>query len=271
MAERPEPWTVDPDDPRAPPQEIWDRLTQEQRQRVLDSLPSEFPPSEACPPEGDLHTEAVYGARTALRRFFSKTGRGNIYVGTHLGVHYPGQHGFSADVVAVLDVPTHPRSHWVVSAEGKGIDFALDVLVLEYRRKSAVSNVERYAKLGIQEYFVFDRTKRRLQGFELQSDGWSYSAIVPQHRHHASRVLGLDLTIHGECLGFCIGDAVLPGVEALVAQLERRIDDDHSRLTTAQAIAEKETERANRAEARLEEALAELERLKGQGHGQGPS
>src|SRR5687767_5614690 len=109
MTQRPEAWLVDPDDPRAPPQEVWDRLTEAERQRVVDSLPSEFEPRESQPPEGDLHTEAVYGARTALRRFFGKTGR-SIYVGTSLPVYYPELTMFSPDVMAVLDVPTHDRS-----------------------------------------------------------------------------------------------------------------------------------------------------------------
>ena len=39
MSQRPEPWIVDPDDPQAPPQDVWDGLTEEQRQHVLDSLP----------------------------------------------------------------------------------------------------------------------------------------------------------------------------------------------------------------------------------------
>ncbi|WP_426755543.1 hypothetical protein [Myxococcus sp. Y35] len=37
-----EPYHVDPDDPRAPPQEIWDALSPEERQRICDSLPSKF-------------------------------------------------------------------------------------------------------------------------------------------------------------------------------------------------------------------------------------
>jgi hypothetical protein len=43
-------WIVDPDDPRAPPTEIWERLTPEQRAAVIEALPSEFPASEVSPP-----------------------------------------------------------------------------------------------------------------------------------------------------------------------------------------------------------------------------
>ncbi|WP_437899553.1 hypothetical protein [Sorangium sp. So ce124] len=47
MQRAPTSWVIDPDDPRAPPQELWDRMTPEERQRVLDTLPSKFEISKA--------------------------------------------------------------------------------------------------------------------------------------------------------------------------------------------------------------------------------
>lgn len=282
MSQRPEPWVVDPDDPRAPPQELWDRLTESERQHIVDSLPSEFPPNEARPPEGDQHTEAVYGARTALRRFFGKMGR-SIYVGTNLPVYYPGRSMFSPDVMAVLDVPTHPRPSWIVSREGKGLDFALEVIVLGHRRKDVERNVELYAQLGIREYFVFDRPKLRLQGFRLRSGGHGYEALAPQHGQFASAVLDLNLQIEGERLRFYAADAALPGADDLIEKLEGFVDSLEDRLAAAESRAEEEARRAEEearraqeearraqeearraesAEARLQHALAELERLR---------
>jgi hypothetical protein len=40
MQHAPASWVIDPDDPRGPPQEIWDQMTPAERQRVVDSLPS---------------------------------------------------------------------------------------------------------------------------------------------------------------------------------------------------------------------------------------
>jgi Uma2 family endonuclease len=261
MSQHPDPWLVDPDDPRAPPQEIWDRLTETQRQRVLDSLPSEFEATEARPPEGDLHTEEVYGARTALRRFFGKTGR-SIYIGTNLPVYYPGQAMFSPDVMAVLDVPIHPRSSWVVSREGKGLNFALEVIVLGNRRKDVKLNVERYATLGIGEYFIFDRPKLRLQGFRLRHTGGEYEQLIPQHGRLPSKVLWLDLGVERGRLRFFVGDAELPGADELILKLEGFVNDLETRVANAERRAEEEAHRADEMRSRLEEALAELERLK---------
>lgn len=36
-------WSVDPEDPRAPPQEVWERLTPAERDRLVASLPTDMP------------------------------------------------------------------------------------------------------------------------------------------------------------------------------------------------------------------------------------
>ena len=276
MSERATRWMIDEEDPRAPPQEVWDRLTEDERERIVDSLPSEFPPSEANPPEGDVHTEVVYGTRTALRRFFGKTGR-RIYVGTNLPVYYPGRSMFSPDVMAVLDVEPHQRHSWIVSHErGKGLDLALEVIVRGSRRKDIDRNVALYADLGIHEYFVFDRPRLRLHGFRLRDAGSGYEPILPQHGRFTSRVLGLDLCVERERLRFYTGDAELPGAEELIGKLEGFVDDLEARIAAAEERAEEESRRAEQesrraeeesrraehAEAHVRELTVELERLK---------
>jgi hypothetical protein len=214
----------------------------------------------------------------------------SIYIGTNLPVYYPGRLMFSPDVMAVLDVATHPRPSWTVSKEGKGLDFALEVIVLGHRRKDTVRNVELYARLGISEYFVFDRPALRLQGFRLRAAGQAYEPIVPQHGYFASLVLALNLRVDGERLRFYAGDAELPGASELIDQLEGFVDGLEDRLLAAEGRAEEEARRAEEearraeeearraeeearraeeearradsAEARLNEALAELARLK---------
>ncbi len=48
------------------------------RARIVDSLPSEFPVSEAHPPEGDPHYEAKGRTREVLGSFFSRIGRAEL-------------------------------------------------------------------------------------------------------------------------------------------------------------------------------------------------
>lgn len=278
-----EPYRIDPDDPRAPPQEVWERLSAEERARIVDRLPSEFPVSEAMPPEGDPHFDAKVRAREVLDGFFARIGR-KVYLGSELPVYYPGESMFSPDLIAVMDVETHSRMRWVVSAEGKGVELALEIHVAGERRKDLERNVERFARLGIREYFLFDRGRLRLMGWRLDEERRVYRPIVPQHAFYTSEVLGLQLQLEGERLRFYVGGAVLPEAEELISTLERMVqaaeehrseearlreeearlreEEVHRREQAEQRLAEEERRR-EQAERKLSEALAELERLRG--------
>ncbi len=262
-------YRVDPDDPRAPPQELWERLTPEERARIVDSLPSEFPVSEANPPEGDPHFEAKVRAREVLGGYFSRIGR-KVYLGCELPVYYPGERMFAPDVIAVMDVEPHSRMRWVVDAEGKGLDLALEVHVAGERRKDLEKNVERFARLGIREYFLFDRGRLKLTGWRLVGEGRRvYQPILPQQGFYTSEVLGLELQLEGERLRFFHGRAPLPEADEMIATLERMVGEAEAHRTEeAQLRAEleqrlaQESLRREESERKLAEALAELERLR---------
>jgi Uma2 family endonuclease len=269
-------YRVDPDDPRAPPQELWERLTPEERARIVDSLPSEFPVSEANPPEGDPHFEAKVRAREVLGGYFSRIGR-KVYLGCELPVYYPGERMFAPDVIAVMDVEPHSRMRWVVSAEGKGLDLALEVHVAGERRKDLEKNVERFARLGIREYFLFDRGRLKLTGWRLAVEGRRvYQPILPQQGFYTSEVLGLELQLEGERLRFFHGRAPLPEADEMIATLERMVGEAEAhrteeaqlrseleqRLAQEEQLRTEEVRRREESERKLAEALAELERLR---------
>jgi Uma2 family endonuclease len=286
----PEPlWIVNPERPRAPPDEIWDKMSPEERRRVVDALPSEFEIAGALPPEGDLHFTAKIEARDVLGGYFQRVRR-SVYIGNELAVYYPGEDVFAPDVIAVLDVGTHSREKWVVREEGKGVDFAMEIIVHGNRRKDLKRNVERYARLGISEYFVFDRGRLQLTGHRLPATGArSYEPILPRAGLYTSHVLGLDVRIEGAGLRFYHAAMALPDSKELIGSLERIVDDTGKRLAEAEARAEEEARRAEEearraeeearraeeatrraddeaarrveAERKLAEALAELERL----------
>lgn len=158
-------YAVDPADPRAPDDATWALLTEDERRRVVASLPAEVP-WELLPPEGDEHREAREKAVDALGRFFRTTGR-RVYLSSEMGIFYPGEPRFAPDVLAVLDTDAHPRTSWVVQVEGRGLDFVLEVHVAGDLAKDITDNVEKYARLGIGEYFVFDKTHLRIHGYRL--------------------------------------------------------------------------------------------------------
>lgn len=271
----PDDYRIDPEDPRAPSQETWDRMSPEQRARVVAMLPSEFTLDAAPPPEGDSHTKAATGARFTLDAFFRRIGR-RIYVSSNLAVYYPSERCFVPDVLAVRDVEPHDREKWVVSTEGRGIDLAIEVHVSGSRQKDEIENVERYARLGIDEYFYFDRRRRILQGYRLPSarEGSgarprTYRPIVPQEGRFSSDVLGLDMVLEGDRLRFLHGNDVVLEAEELITRLGVALNEalvskeDAERRAQAEAErAQAEAERASLLEKELAEARAELDRLR---------
>lgn len=252
-----------------------------ERDRVLASLPGEVTDAEMSPPEGDRHFQAKVRALDALRGYFTRQRR-RVYLAAELPVYYPAERRFAPDLLAVLDVETHERDRWVVSAEGKGLDFVLEVHVGGDRKKDAEQNVERYARLGIPEYFIYDRGRQRLHGWKLPSpNARAYVPILPQHGRYTSEHLGLELQIEGERLRFWAGRAVLldsgeysahleeqlaklqqlSDAEAQRAQAEsQRAWEAEQRQQASELRLAEETRRREDAERQLVELKAELER-----------
>jgi Uma2 family endonuclease len=269
----PEPYRIDPLDPRAPSQEVWDAMTPEQRARVVAMLPAEVP-WELHPPEGDQHRKAKTRTADTLDAFFRRIGR-KIYVSSELGVFYPEERRFAPDVLAVLDVDPHDRTKWVVADEGKGLDLVIEVHFHGDAAKDYAVNVERYAHLGITEYFIFDRARLSLRGYRLpRSDedrgtrARVYRPILPQQGRYTSEVLGLDLMVEEEKLRFLIGMAEVPEAEELVVKLGSMLDrvllhkeeaEERAQVEAARAQLEAERAQAEAVRAQLEAARAQVE------------
>ncbi len=248
-------YTLDPEDPRAPTSEQWAAMTPRERERVVDALPTGLP-VDLHPPEGDLHRKTKQGALSALDDFFRRAGR-RIYLTSELAVFYPGERSFVPDLLAVLDVDAHDRMRWVVDHEGKGVDFILEVLVASRPSKDLELNVERYARLGVHEYFVFDRARARLFAHRLTAG--RYQRIIPQAGHYASRVLGLDLVLDGDRLRFFAGNAPLEDTDEMITRLGGMLDKVLAREEAALRRAEQEASRAEQEASRAEQEASRAE------------
>ena len=243
-------------------------MNEAERRACVASLPASVP-YELHPPEGDRHAKAKDGAVSALQEFFRRIGK-KIYVSKELATYYPAERVFCPDVLAVRDVEPHPRETWIVSDEGKGLDFVLEVHVSGNRTKDFEENVRRYARLGIPEYFAFDRGRMRLSGWRLPDpEARVYVPIVPQAGRFASTILQLDLALEEDRLRFFFGTAPLAEAEELVARLEKMVTDVSERAQQEAERAQQEAERAQQEAERAEElgrrlaaALAEIERLR---------
>ena len=248
--------------PMAPSVDEWDTLTPEDRNAVVAALPGEVTDAEMSPPEGDRHFKAKTRALGALRSYFTRQRR-RIYLAAELPVYYPAEPRFAPDLLAVIDADDAERDKWVVSAEGKGLDWVLEVHVGGDRKKDAELNVTRYARLGIPEYFLYDRARSRLAGYRLASpEARAYTAIVPNHGLYESRILGLDVQVDKDRLRFYAGTALLLESDELIARLQEMYDDAQRRSDEEAQRREEETRRREDETRRREEAEQEIARLR---------
>jgi len=246
----------------APSAEQWAALSPAERAAVVAALPGEVTDTEMALPEGERHFKAKTRALDALRGYFTRQRR-RIYLAAEMPTYYPAEPRFAPDLFAVLDVEDTERDKWIVSAEGKGLDWVLEVHVGGDRKKDAELNIARYARLGIPEYFLYDRARNRLAAYRLASpDAKVYTAILPNHGVYESRVLGLDVQVDKDRLRFYAGTALLLESEEIIARLQEMCDDAQRRAEEEAQRREEETRRREEAEQELARLRAELERLK---------
>ena len=162
-----------------------------------------------------------------------------------------------------LAVRLHAGGAHVVAQRAFAVgDFVLEVHVAGSLAKDLTGNVEKYARLGIGEYFVFDKTHGRIHGYRLPAaqrgtvrPARAYAPVIPQMGRWSSEVLGIDLTLENGQLRFMVGNAPLEHAEEVIHRLGSMLDD---------VIATKEAEERERLEAvaRLEAELAEEKRAR---------
>jgi len=170
----------------------------------------------------------------------------------------------------VLDIDDVERDKWIVSAEGKGFDWVLEVHVGGERKKEAERNVARYARIGIPEDFLYDGSSNRLAVYRLASpDAKVSTAVLPNHGVYESRVLGLDVQVEEDRLRFFTGTALLLESEERIVRLQELCDDvlrrreEEARLHEEAEQRREEVERQyEEAKRRREEAEQEVARLR---------
>lgn len=255
--------------PMAPSEERWARMTPADRLLMANSLPTGL---GLLPSEGTPHARTIRDVCYTLDDFFARSGR-SVFIANDLAVYYPMEPGFVPDIMAVADVGTQDRMRWLVAEEGRGIDLALEILVAGDRRKDLERNVERYARLGIREYFVFDYSRLRLLGYRL-APGRRYEAMSPRFGRLHSEVLGLEMQLLGARLRFYLGATLIPEaserittLEGMLATAEERIRSEAAQRETGLRSLVEEVRLRAEAETKLAVVLEELARLRGQSSG----
>ena len=261
-----------PSDPasllRVPSAEAWTAMSASVRSRFIGEATAALQQQADLMSESSRHVRAKHRAFATLCDHFAREGH-IIYVNMDLPILYPEEPPFSPDLFAVLDLvdpgEDDQRRAWVVAEEGRGLDLLLEVTDHGDRKKDLVDNVERYARLGITEYFIFDRLRCRVIGYRQPWKGAPYRPIAQRGRWLASTVLGLNLGMSGEHLSFAVGESEVYGSAELVEQLNRAIEGlalraeaEDAALAEAERRAEAQAAALAEAERRIAELLARL-------------
>lgn len=253
---------IEPDEiPITPSAERWRAMSPADRDAHLLEVFAALEREELRAAEGLRHFKSKVGALSTLKGHFSRVGR-KVFLACELAVLYPGERAFAPDLLAVLDVESpddDDRDCWSVVDEGRGPDLVLEVHYKGDKTKDLVSNVARYARLGIPEYFVYDRAGQKLYGYRLR--GGRYVTLTARLGQLGSEVLGLSLGILGGRLRFFSGDAMIPEHDEILGRLEQVIDEREREIaseTRAREEAERAREEAQARVAALEAELAEL-------------
>jgi len=165
-----------------------------------------YPCSDGQPmAETPVHGDCMMYVTSALRWWFEKHEREDVYVGMNNFLYYERGNPravVAPDVFVVVGAPASPpRDSYLLWNEPKGPDFVLEVTSKSTRGTDEQRKREVYASLGVSEYFLYDPRAEYLapplQGFRLH--GGEYRALpavtVLSNRGVAvaSGVLGLEL------------------------------------------------------------------------------
>ena len=169
-----------------------------------------YPSSDGQPmAENTWQFEVMVDSALALRSRYQRNP--DVFVGGDLLMYYERGNPtrrVAPDVFVIFGVPDHHRMSYRLWDEGKAPDFALEVASESTWREDLGRKRDLYAKLGIQEYWLFDPQGEffdpPLRGLVLQ-DG-EYGELPGRMENGVrvlrSRVLGLDLRAEGGALRF---------------------------------------------------------------------
>ena len=231
----------------------------------------EYPTSDGRPMgETDVHRNLMFDLIHALELHFAA--REDVYVTGNLLMFYeqgnPRKH-VSPDVMVVFGVKKQMRDHYLLWLEGKTPGAVIEVTSKSTRREDQVTKKALYARLGVQEYFLFDPRqdylRTRLTGYRLH-DGEYVQAVgsplvseVLQLELHATDHVLRMFDPHGGVWLQTHAGALAQAEEARLQAQEARLQAQEARLQAQEARLQAQEARLQAEEARLQAEVARLQ------------
>jgi Uma2 family endonuclease len=238
-----------------------------------DSLTEIYYPESDGKPVGEteFHVMALLGLLQTLRNHFRHDD--SVYVGGNMLFYYvegrPSEFKVP-DVFVVKGIAKHMRRIYKLWEEQVVPSVIFEITSRATRREDFGAKRALYARLGVQEYYLFDPMAEYLrppiQGFTLMAG--RYHPLTPRENGSLwSQELGLELTSEGATLRLFdpLANRPLPTMDEAVSLMEDALELAQSETQRAQIAAQRaeaEAQRAAAAEARSAEMEAEIERLR---------
>ena len=219
-----------------------------------------YPTSDGQPmAETDLHAACMVYVASALRWWFTKHGRDDVYVGSNNFLYYERgnpQAVVAPDVYVVVGAPTGLRDTYMLWNEPKGPDFVLEVTSKSTRGNDERRKREVYAALGVAEYFLYDPRAEwvapPLRGWRLYQGAYRAVPAVTMLSNRAvavaSEVLGLELRDERDERRVRLRDPAT-GEVLLTHEESQRAREETERAREEAERAREEAERAHAGEA----------------------
>lgn len=233
----------------------------------------EYPDSDGKPmAETPIHLEVMLHGIQALKDHFA--GEPDVYVSGNMLLYYEkGNRSASVapDVFVVRGVPKEEdRDVYLLWREGKAPCFVLEVTSKTTREEDQKSKKSRYARLGVEEYFLFDPRSEylrpRFQGLLLTGGEYQPLRLAPDGGL-TSRTLGITFRPQGTSLRIIdakTGQLLLTFEEwkAKAKAAEERVEVEIAARRAAEERAETESAARHAAEERARALTKEIERLR---------
>ena len=234
-----------------------------------------YPCSDGQPmAETETHGACMMYVTYALRRWFDRRGRADVYVGSNNFLYYERGNPravVSPDVYVVVGAPAHLRDTYLLWNEPKGPDFVLEVTSASTRRDDERRKRDVYAALGVSEYFLYDPRAEYLtpplQGYRLHEGEYRALPAVTVLSNRgvavASEVLGLELRDEREARMVRLHDRATGEDLPTYGEAERTSREEAEARRAAEARLVQEAAARRVAEARVAELEARLRALEG--------
>jgi Uma2 family endonuclease len=220
----------------------------------------EYPTADGQPmAETTLHRKVMSDMIEGLEGYFERVP--DVWVGGNLFLYYEKGNPravVAPDVLLVHGVPKWDRPIYKLWEEGRAPSLVIEITSSSTQDEDRVEKKDKYLRLGVVEYFLFDPygdyLEPRLQGYRLES-GW-YVPMAPQPDGSlVSRMTGLLLRPEGERLRL---------VDPVTGRLLPWVREEAAAREAAETRAGEEAAARRAAEERLrllEEELARLRRV----------